>query len=30
MDPLDGTTNFLHDIPVFSVSVALLLRTILK
>ena len=24
IDPLDGTTNFLHDIPVFSVSVALL------
>lgn len=24
IDPLDGTTNFLHDIPIFSVSVALL------
>lgn len=23
IDPLDGTTNFLHDIPVFSISVAL-------
>lgn len=23
IDPLDGTTNFLHQIPVFSVSVAL-------
>ena len=23
IDPLDGTTNFLHDIPVFSVSVGL-------
>ncbi len=23
VDPLDGTTNFLHQIPVFSVSVAL-------
>lgn len=24
IDPLDGTTNFLHGLPVFSVSVALL------
>ncbi|MFZ1704530.1 MAG: inositol monophosphatase family protein [Saprospiraceae bacterium] len=24
IDPLDGTTNFLYDIPIFSVSVALL------
>jgi myo-inositol-1(or 4)-monophosphatase len=24
IDPLDGTTNFLHDIPVFCISVALL------
>src|SRR5690606_4945143 len=24
IDPLDGTTNFVHKIPVFSVSVALL------
>lgn len=23
IDPLDGTTNFLHDIPIFSISVAL-------
>lgn len=23
IDPLDGTTNFLHDIPVFAISVAL-------
>lgn len=23
IDPLDGTTNFLHEVPVFSVSVAL-------
>lgn len=23
IDPLDGTTNFLHDLPIFSVSVAL-------
>jgi myo-inositol-1(or 4)-monophosphatase len=24
IDPLDGTTNFIHDIPVFAISVALL------
>ena len=24
IDPLDGTTNFAHGIPVFSVSIALL------
>lgn len=23
IDPLDGTTNFIHDLPVFSVSIAL-------
>lgn len=23
IDPLDGTTNFLHEVPVFSVSIAL-------
>lgn len=23
IDPLDGTTNFIHDIPVFAISVAL-------
>jgi len=23
VDPLDGTTNFLHGIPIFSISVAL-------
>ncbi|MES2617522.1 MAG: inositol monophosphatase family protein [Bacteroidota bacterium] len=23
IDPLDGTTNFIHDVPVYSVSVAL-------
>ena len=22
IDPLDGTTNFTHDIPIFSVSIA--------
>lgn len=26
VDPLDGTTNFLHQVPVFSVSIALLVR----
>ncbi len=26
IDPLDGTTNFLHGFPVFSVSIALRLR----
>ena len=26
IDPLDGTTNFLHQVPVFSVSIALLVR----
>lgn len=26
IDPLDGTTNFLNDIPVFSVSVALMIE----
>lgn len=26
IDPLDGTTNFLHGFPVFSVSIALKLR----
>ncbi len=26
IDPLDGTTNFIHDIPVFAISVALLHR----
>jgi myo-inositol-1(or 4)-monophosphatase len=26
IDPLDGTTNFLHGIPVFSVSVALMYK----
>lgn len=24
IDPLDGTTNFLHDIPVFAISIALM------
>lgn len=24
IDPLDGTTNFIHNIPVFSVSIALM------
>lgn len=24
IDPLDGTTNFIHDVPVYSISVALL------
>jgi len=24
IDPLDGTTNFIHDIPYFSISIALL------
>ena len=24
IDPLDGTTNFMHGLPVFSISVALL------
>lgn len=24
IDPLDGTTNFIHDLPVFSVSIALI------
>src|SRR6201991_5253753 len=23
IDPLDGTTNFLHGIPIFSISIAL-------
>jgi len=23
VDPLDGTTNFLHGIPIFSISIAL-------
>jgi myo-inositol-1(or 4)-monophosphatase len=26
IDPLDGTTNFIHQYPVFSVSIALYLR----
>ena len=26
IDPLDGTTNFLHDLPIFSISVALRFR----
>lgn len=26
IDPLDGTTNFIHDVPVYSVSVALALE----
>ena len=26
IDPLDGTTNFTHGIPVFSISVALMKR----
>lgn len=25
IDPLDGTTNFIHDVPVYSISVALAL-----
>jgi myo-inositol-1(or 4)-monophosphatase len=24
IDPLDGTTNFIHDIPIYSISIALL------
>ncbi|MDZ4668836.1 MAG: inositol monophosphatase family protein [bacterium] len=27
IDPLDGTTNFIHDIPVYSVSIGLLHQT---
>ena len=27
VDPLDGTTNFLHQYPMYSASVALLRRT---
>ena len=27
IDPLDGTTNFIHGIPVFSISVALMQNT---
>ncbi len=27
IDPIDGTTNFIHSIPVFSISVALRFRT---
>jgi myo-inositol-1(or 4)-monophosphatase len=23
VDPLDGTTNFLHGIPIFAISIAL-------
>lgn len=30
IDPLDGTTNFLHQIPVFSVSVGLQVEGVLK
>jgi myo-inositol-1(or 4)-monophosphatase len=26
IDPLDGTTNFIHNIPVFSVSIALMAK----
>ena len=26
IDPLDGTTNFIHQVPIFSVSIALYLR----
>jgi len=29
IDPLDGTTNFLHGLPVFSISIALLQNTTL-
>ena len=24
IDPLDGTTNFIHNLPVFSISIALI------
>jgi myo-inositol-1(or 4)-monophosphatase len=27
IDPLDGTTNFIHDIPVYSVSIGLLYQS---
>ena len=26
IDPLDGTTNFIHGFPVYCVSIALLVR----
>ena len=29
IDPLDGTTNFVHSLPVYSISVALLHREVL-
>lgn len=30
IDPLDGTTNFLHKLPVYSISVALMHQNILQ
>lgn len=30
IDPLDGTTNFIHDIPVYSVSIGLLQNNSVK
>lgn len=30
IDPLDGTTNFIHDLPIYSVSVGLMFEGVLK